>query len=112
MSTNMVLILFIICYTALTLGLTEFFRRHIRIAAVFFILSLFTFPLWAGNRHSWFEWVKICSVLLPTALLGFARIANFENREGKFWSALKKPWILWFFYGIIFLYITEASLRD
>ena len=111
-NTNVIIILSIVVYAAITLGRTEFFRRHIRIAAVFFTLSLFTFPLWAGNRDSWFEWVKIISVLVPTAMLGFARIANFENRQGKFWNIFKGKWILGFFYGILFLNITEASLRD
>lgn len=111
-STNLIFIASIIVYAALTLALTEFFRRHIRIAAVFFILAIFTFPLWGANRDSWFEWAKIVSVLVPTALLGLGRIANFENRQGKFWNLLKGKWLLWFFYGILFLNITEASVRD
>ena len=108
----MILIASIVVFAAVTLGLTEFFRRHMRIACVFFILSLFTFPLWGANRDSWFEWAKIISVLVPTAMLGIARIANFEDRKGAFWNIFKGRWMLWFFYGILFLNITEASLRD
>ncbi|MBL8968042.1 MAG: hypothetical protein JNG85_13630 [Spirochaetaceae bacterium] len=111
-SKDWILVGLIVLYAAATLGLTELFRRKMKAAAVILILSLFTFPLWAEHRDSWFEWAKILSVLLPTALLNFARIANFEDRKGKVWELLKGPWLLWFFYGMLFVNITEAALRD
>jgi hypothetical protein len=41
------------------------------------------------------------SVLLPTALIvGFGRIANYEDRGG-FWKFFKKDWILWAVYGVL-----------
>jgi hypothetical protein len=39
--------------------------------------------------------------LLPTALIvGFGRIANYEDRGG-FWKFFKKDWILWAVYGVL-----------
>jgi hypothetical protein len=82
------------------------------LAAAFIILSLCTFPLWADNRDSWFEWVKIFSVLLPMVVVGFMRIAVFEEKQGVFWEVFKKPWALWFLFCILALNIIEASIRD
>lgn len=110
--SNQVLIISIVVYTLLVFGLTELFRRKRKIAFVFIILSLFTFPLWAENRDSWFEWAKILSVLIPTSLLGFMRLAEMEDHKGKFWEFFKKKWALWFLYSVLILNIIEASLRD
>ncbi len=110
--TNTTLIIGIIVYTFFTLGLTELFRRKPKLGAIVFILAPLTFPLWAENRDSWFEWAKILSVLLPTAVLGFNRWANYYKPEGKIWDILRSKGFLWFFFGILALNITEASLRD
>lgn len=99
-------------YIVILLLLVEWMRKHPRFACVFWIAALFTFPLWFENLDGWFRWAKTLSVLLPTAfLLGFGRIANYENRNG-FWSIFKKKWILWAVFGVLILNIAEAVLKD
>lgn len=112
LSSTWVLILTIAIYTLVIIGLTELFRRHRKIACVFFILSLCTFPLWGAHRDSWFEWAKILSVLIPTSMLGLMRLAEKEDYKGKFWNVFRGKWTLWFLFGILFLNILEASIRD
>lgn len=92
--------------------LVEIMRKHYRFAAIFWLLSLLTFPLWDSQLDGWFRWVKTLSVLLPTAIIvGIARIANFENKEG-WWKFFKRDWVLWSLYGVLGLNILEASLKD
>ena len=101
-----------ITYVILLLLFVEVMRKNIRFAFVFWIASLFTFPLWIENLDGWFRWVKILSVVIPTALLvGFGRIANYENLAG-FWAFYRKDWILWSMYGVLLLNIAEATLKD
>jgi hypothetical protein len=99
-------------YIVVLLLMVEGMRRYRRFAWIFWILSLFTFPLWPAQLHGWFRWAKTLSVLIPTALfVGFGRIANFEDRKGK-WEVFKKDWLLWALYGVLFLNIAEATLKD
>ncbi len=99
-------------YTIFLMFFIGFMRKHRYIALAFWILSLFTFPLWAGQLHGWFRWVKVISVLVPTALLvGPARIANLEKREG-WWKIYRKDWVFWAFYAILGLNILEATIKD
>lgn len=99
-------------YIIVLLLLVELMRKKYKFAAVFWILALFTFPLWFEQLDGWFRWVKTLSVLLPTALIvGLARIAQFEKRKG-WWKAFRKDWVLWSLYGILGLNILEASLKD
>lgn len=99
-------------YTIGLLLMVEGMRRYARFAGIFWILSLFTFPLWPAQLDGWFRWVKTISVLIPTALLvGPARIANFEQKEG-WWAELRKDWVLWALYGVLFLNILEATIKD
>ena len=73
---------------------------------------MFTFPLWFAQLEGWFRWVKVISVLLPTALIvGPARIANFDQLGG-WWKVFRKDWVLWFLYGVLGLNILEATLKD
>lgn len=100
-------------YFALLMFIVEFMRRHYKIANWFWIASLCTFPLWLmGGVVGWFRWAKTLSVILPTIFMGFARIATYENREGKLWKALQKNWVLWVLYGVLFLNIMEATIKD
>jgi len=108
----MTIIISIIVYALATYALTEVCRRYRKFAAALIILSLCTFPLWAGHRDNWFEWAKILSVLVPMVVVSFMRISEFENREGTFWEIFRKPWALWFLFFILALNITEASVRD
>ncbi len=99
-------------YLIALLLIIEIMRKHYRFAAIFWILALFTFPLWGDQLDGWFRWVKTLSVLVPTALVvGIARVANYEDKKG-WWSFFKKDWVLWTMYGVLGLNILEASLKD
>jgi hypothetical protein len=110
--SNITIIISIIVYAFVTYALTEVFRRYRKIGAAFIILSLLTCPLWATNLNTWFSWAKIVSVLVPMVIVGFMRIAVYEDKKGPFWEIFKKPWALWFLFFILALNITEASIRD
>lgn len=100
-------------YFLILMLIVSVMRTHYRFANIFWIASLLTFPLWLmGGVVGWFRWAKILSVILPTIFVGFARIAHYENRKGKFWEFLQKPWAIWFLYGILFLNIMEATIKD
>ncbi|WP_245676706.1 hypothetical protein [Bacillus solimangrovi] len=100
-------------YFGILLIIVSFFRKHYKLSAYFWIASLFTFPLWIlGGVEGWFRWAKILSVLLPTIVVGFSRIAVVENKQGKLWDILKSEQFLWFFYAILFLNILEATIKD
>ncbi|WP_105617264.1 hypothetical protein [Vallitalea okinawensis] len=99
-------------FTAL-ISIVSFMRKHYRFANVLWIAALFTFPLWLmGNVEGWFRWAKNLSVFIPTIFVGFARISNYEQRKGKAWKSLQKDWVLWVLYGVLFLNIMEATLKD
>ncbi len=99
-------------YIVLLMLVVELMRKKYKFAAVFWLLSLLTFPLWSTQLEGWFRWVKTLSVLLPTALVvGLGRIAFYEQRTG-WWKAFRKDWVLWFLYGILGLNILEASIKD
>lgn len=99
-------------YVVILMLIVHLMRKHYKITAVFWILSLLTFPLWSSQLDGWFRWAKTFSVLLPTAIIvGLSRIAQFEKREG-WWKAFRKDWVLWSLYGVLGLNILEASLKD
>jgi len=92
--------------------MVDFMRKHYKFSAIFWLLSLLTFPLWSSELEGWFRWAKTLSVLLPTAIIvGLGRIAQFEKREG-WWKIFRKDWVLWSLYGVLGLNILEASLKD
>ncbi|SHH46447.1 hypothetical protein [Clostridium grantii] len=100
-------------YFILLLFIVEYMRKHYVFAKWFWIASLFTFPLWLmGGVVGWFRWSKIISVIIPTIFVGYCRIANYEKRKGKFWESLQKGWVLWIVYGVLFLNIMEATIKD
>lgn len=99
-------------YIILLMVLVEVMRKYRRFAAIFWLLSLLSFPLWFYQLEGWFRWVKVISVLLPTALIvGPARIANFEQLKG-WWNVFRKDWVLWSLYGVLGLNILEATVKD
>lgn len=77
----------------------------------FFIVALFTFPLWFLNLNSWFRWAKTISVLIPICFVSFIRISNDGNHNSVMMS-LKKKWPLWILYFVLLLNIAEATLTD
>ncbi len=101
-------------YFVFLLWVVDYFRKHPKASAYFWIASLATFPLWilTGGVEGWFRWFKILSVILPTIVVGLARIAVHYNKTGRMWGVLKNPKFVWFFYGILFLNITEAVVKD
>ncbi|MDT0191683.1 hypothetical protein IR194_06765 [Exiguobacterium sp. PBE] len=100
-------------YLGLLLGIIVFFRKHYKLSAYFWLASLLTIPLWMmGNVDGWFRWAKIVSVIIPTIIVGFSRIAIYENKQGRIWNFLKRDEFLWFFYAILFLNIAEATIKD
>ena len=102
-----------VSYFSLLLLIIGVMRKHYRFANIFWIVSLLTFPLWLmGGVVGWFRWAKILSVILPTIFVGFARIATYEDKKGGIWDHLKKPWVLWVLYGVLFLNIMEATIKD
>ena len=100
-------------YFAFLMLLISYMRKHYKFANYFWIGSLLTFPLWLmGGVVGWFRWAKILSVIIPTIIVGFARVANNEENPNKFYRFFKGKWTLKFFYGILFLNILEATLKD
>lgn len=100
-------------YFALLMFIVEFMRKHYHFANYFWIATLFTFPLWLmGGVTGWFRWSKILSVIIPTIFVGFCRIANYDKPKSKFWESLQKDWVLWTVYGVLFLNIMEATVKD
>jgi hypothetical protein len=98
-------------YFLLLLGLVELVRRKYVFSHYLWIASLLTIPFWIGSVEGWFRWVKMLSVLIPIIILGFARIANYEQR-GSYWKLFRGRWVLYFFYAVINLNILEATLKD
>ena len=101
-------------YFGFLIWVVSYFRAHPRASAWFWAASLLTFPIWilSGNVDGWFRWFKILSVILPTIVVGLARVAVHEQRTGRIWDVLRSPKFVWFFYGILFLNITEAVVKD
>lgn len=100
-------------YIILLFLMIEYMRKNYKAAAIFWLLSLLSFPLWFYQLEGWFRWVKTFSVLLPTAIIvGYGRMAHMENRTKGWMKHFKKDWVLWTLYGVLGLNILEASLKD
>jgi hypothetical protein len=101
-------------YFTLLMVIVGFMRKYYKFSNWFWLASLATFPIWlmSGGVVGWFRWFKIISVILPTIFVGFCRVAKHEKRQGKIWSALQKDWVLWVVYGVLFLNIAEATVKD
>lgn len=109
-------------YVALCWWVVDYFRNHYRASFWVLLASLFTFPLWIWGPKSavrdselgggWFLWAKILSVLVPLVIVGLCRISIEEGRRGRAWDALRSRGFLWFFYGVLFLNIAEATTLD
>lgn len=99
-------------YIVLLLLMIEFMRKNLKIATVFWFLTLLTFPLWPNQLDGWFRWAKTLSVLLPTAIfVGLGRWSNLKQSTN--WLRhFKKDWLLWVLYGVLFLNIAEATAKD
>lgn len=110
--TIMQYVLSMTAYIIILLGVIEIMRKNPKFSLVFWILAIFTFPLWSSELVGWFRWAKTLSVLVPTAIIvGFGRIAYLNNKGG-FWSFFRKEWLLWALYGVLFLNIAEATMKD
>lgn len=89
----------------------EHTRENQKFYKWFFILALFSIPLWFINLHSWFRWAKTISVLIPTCFVSFVRIAN-DGKHNDILESLRKKWPLWFLYFVLMLNIAEATMKD
>ena len=101
-----------VAYITLLIGLIVVVRKYYNFSHYFWFATLLTIPLWFANLDGWFRWVKTFSVLIPIIVLGYTRIANHEDKVGKLWDVFRKKWVIYFFYGVLFLNILEASLKD
>ncbi|MCK8058588.1 MULTISPECIES: hypothetical protein [unclassified Fusibacter] len=100
-------------YFIFLLALVEFFRKHVKIAHFAVIGSLFTLPLWIiGGMQGWFRWAKNLSVILPTIFVGITRIAYTSPKTTRLYENLRKHWVLVVLYGVLFLNILEATIKD
>jgi len=101
-------------YFTFLLFMIEYMKKHYKFSAIFWVASLFTFPIWliSGGVTGWFRWAKTFSAILPLAIGGFFRLADQENYKGKFWDFMRKDWIVWFIYVVLFLNIGEATMKD
>lgn len=104
-------------YTIILMLIVEFMRKKVTFTNFFWIASLLTFPLWImGGVTGWFRWSKILSVIIPTIFVGFSRLANADSLsnkyQGKVWDSLRQEWVLWILYGVLFLNIAEATIKD
>lgn len=77
----------------------------------FFILALFTFPIWFFTLEGAFRWAKTVSVLIPLCFVSFVRMSN-DGDHDTILMSLKKKWPLWILYLVLNLNIVEASLKD
>ncbi len=99
-------------YILILFMVIEVMRKNPKFSFVFWLLALLTFPFWIEALDGWFRWVKTLSVLVPTAILvGFGRIAYLNNKKG-WWAFFRKDWLLWSLYGVLFLNIAEATIKD
>lgn len=103
-----------IVYTCLLMVFTEAMRKHYKASLFIWIAALATIPVWIINipGDDWFRWAKNLSVVLPLIYAGLGRMAAVENKQGAFWRLMRKRWVRWVLYGIVFLNIVEATLRD
>ncbi len=101
-------------YIVFLLLLIEGMRRTPRLTAIFWILSLFTFPLWIEQLDGWFRWAKTVSVLIPTALVvGTARLAwHYRENTHAITRFFRGDWVLKVLYAVLFLNIAEATAKD
>ncbi len=101
-------------YFTLLMVILGCMRKHYKFSNWFWLASLLTFPIWlmSGGVVGWFRWFKVISVIIPIIFLGFARVANYEKKQGKFWNALQKDWVLGVLFSAIFLNIIEATVKD
>ncbi len=89
----------------------EYTREKQKFYKWFFILALFTLPLWFINLHSWFRWAKTISVLIPICFVSFVRISN-DGNHSTVMQSLKKKWPMWILYLVLMLNILEATMGD
>jgi len=97
-------ILFLVLFLEITREKQKFYKW-------FFVLAFLTLPLWFMNLHSWFRWAKTISVLFPTCLVSFIRIAN-DGKHNNILASLRKKWPLWVLYVVLNLNILEASITQ
>ncbi|ATD55986.1 hypothetical protein [Clostridium chauvoei] len=101
-----------IIYTAILYVIVELSRKYLKATTIVGILILFTFPLWIKTfGNDWFRLGKVLIVIIPTTC--FVNVLRINNKyDGKGIAFLKKNWVLWALYVILFCNILEASIKD
>lgn len=98
-------------YITILYVLVELSRKHLKVTTIISGLSLLAFPFWIKTFGTdWFRLGKVIIVLIPTFFVNICRINNKYKDKG--YEFLKKNWVLWFFYGVLFCNILEASVKD
>lgn len=98
-------------YMLLLFLFLEYTREKQTFYKWFFIVALFSMPLWFLNLHSFFRWAKTISILIPLCFVSFVRIAN-DGKHEHMMSSLRKKWPMWILYFVLLLNIAEATLTD
>lgn len=100
-------------YLVFLLVLIDVMRKHTRLAFVAVIFAVLSFPFW-NEVEGWFRWAKILSVLVPMAfVVGPARLAwYYKDNQSAIAKFYRGNWTLFVLYGVLFLNIAEATLKD
>jgi hypothetical protein len=98
-------------YIAILYLLVELARKYLKTTTVIGILAVLAFPLWFKTfGDNWFRLGKVLLVVIPTCFVNICRMSN--KYKGKGIEALKKNWVFWVLYVVLFLNILEASIKD
>lgn len=98
-------------YIAILYLLVELARKYLKTTTVIGALAILAFPFWIKTfGNDWFRLGKVLIVVIPTCFVNVCRMSNKYKDKGL--SFLKKNWVLWFFYAVLFLNILEASIKD
>lgn len=98
-------------YIAILYLLVELARKYLKTTTVIGILAVLAFPLWFKTfGDNWFRLGKVLLVVIPTCFVNICRMSN--KYKGKGIEALKRNWVFWVLYVVLFLNILEASIKD
>jgi hypothetical protein len=103
-------ILVMICFTLFLFLIHEIFRKYLKLTNAFFILVLFTFPLWFNHLEGWFLWVKTLLMVISIIIINFTRL-SYSLKSHKL-SFLKTNLPFWMIYSVLIMNILVALTPD